>query len=182
MSNLREFACANERHPWDVRVKVGSERKFASSEKFAKVWQSSVSSKSGFFIAYSARGGTPFSFFAFVYWGEVALTLAIWLVLIAKNVFFVWFFILFAPRTGICSGIGSWRGSRTAPRASPRPSRVKVTPGVTAPSKINENRWKIDENQWKTMKIDEKRWRSNDFRWKKTMKINGNQLKSMKIN
>ena len=28
----------------------------------------------------------------------------------------------FAPRTGICSGIGSWRGSRTAPRASPRPS------------------------------------------------------------
>ena len=29
---LREFACANERHPWDVRVKVGSERKFASSD------------------------------------------------------------------------------------------------------------------------------------------------------
>ena len=37
--NLREFACANERHPWDVRGKVGSERKFASSEKFAKIHQ-----------------------------------------------------------------------------------------------------------------------------------------------
>ena len=34
--NLREFACANSRHPWDVRVNVGSERKFASSDKFAK--------------------------------------------------------------------------------------------------------------------------------------------------
>ena len=31
------------RHPWDVRVKVGSERKFASSDKFAKVRQISVS-------------------------------------------------------------------------------------------------------------------------------------------
>ena len=29
--NLREFACATEHHPWDVRVKVGSERKFALS-------------------------------------------------------------------------------------------------------------------------------------------------------
>ena len=40
--NLREFACANERHPWDVRVKVGSERKFASSDKLAKIRQLSV--------------------------------------------------------------------------------------------------------------------------------------------
>ena len=34
---LREFASANERHPWDVRGKVGSERKFATSERFAKI-------------------------------------------------------------------------------------------------------------------------------------------------
>ena len=33
--NLREFASANERHPWDVRGKVGSERKFATSDNFA---------------------------------------------------------------------------------------------------------------------------------------------------
>ena len=31
MGYLREFACANERHPGDVRVKVGSERQAASS-------------------------------------------------------------------------------------------------------------------------------------------------------
>ena len=38
---LREFACANERHPLDVRMKVGSERKVASSDNFAKFRQSS---------------------------------------------------------------------------------------------------------------------------------------------
>ena len=74
------------------------------------------------------------------YFEKIANTLAFWRQKTGKTIEFVWFFILFAPRTGICSGIGSWRGSRTAPRASPRPSRVKVTPGVTAPSKINENR------------------------------------------
>ena len=46
-NNLREFACANELHPWDVRVKVGSERKFATSDKDAKARQISVSSRSG---------------------------------------------------------------------------------------------------------------------------------------
>ena len=97
------------------------------------------------------------------YFEKIANTLAFWRQK-QQNHWIRMVFHAFCAQTGICSGIGSWRGSRTAPRASPRPSRVKVTPGVTAPSKINKNRWKIDENQWKPMKIDEKRWRSNDFR------------------
>ena len=56
MNNLREFGCANERHPWDVRGKVGSERKFASSDKRAKSRQISVSSRSWFLFGDSARG------------------------------------------------------------------------------------------------------------------------------
>ena len=57
--HLREFACANERHPGDVRVKVGSERKFASSDTRAKTRQKSVSSRSVVTIDYLARGGPP---------------------------------------------------------------------------------------------------------------------------
>ena len=57
--NLREFACANERHPWDVRGKVGSEWEFGTSEKVAKSRQKSVMSRSLFLFVYSARGTPP---------------------------------------------------------------------------------------------------------------------------
>ena len=81
---------------------------------------------------------------------------------------------------GFVQGSAPGEGPGQLPEPPLRPSRVKVTSRVTAPSKINENRWKINENRSKPMKIDEKRWRSNDFRWKKTMKINENQWKSIK--
>ena len=51
------MACANERHPWDVRGKVGSERKFATSERHAKIRQTSVISRSVVIKWDFARGG-----------------------------------------------------------------------------------------------------------------------------
>ena len=60
---LREFACANERHPWDVRVKVGSERKFASSDN-------RVISRSVVLFADSARGDPPDPLFSSGILGE----------------------------------------------------------------------------------------------------------------
>ena len=46
------MACANERHPWDVRGKVGSARKFASSDTRAKV---RLDRNRGFYLRNSAR-------------------------------------------------------------------------------------------------------------------------------
>ena len=43
---LFEGVACYERHPWDVRVKVGSERKFATSDKDAKTRQNPVSTRS----------------------------------------------------------------------------------------------------------------------------------------
>ena len=54
---LREFACATERHPWDVRVKVGSERKFATSEKRANFRPNPVSTKSYVLYYFFGRRG-----------------------------------------------------------------------------------------------------------------------------
>ena len=53
LMNWFEGVACYERHPWDVRGKVGSERKFASSDKFAKVqWYRDP----GFYLRNSARG------------------------------------------------------------------------------------------------------------------------------
>ena len=59
MVDLREFAFANERHPWDVRVKVGSERKFVTSDTVAKVRIISVVARSVVVLEDSTRGGPP---------------------------------------------------------------------------------------------------------------------------
>ena len=184
-----------------MRGKVGSERKFASSDKFAK---SRCRRDRGFYLGIPPAGTPKYWFLDRGIWAKknpitrpidcyldcerrryfekVANTLAFWRQKSRKAVN-SYAFSYFLRQYWYCPrGIGSWRGSRTAPRASPRPSRVKVTSGVTAPSKINENRWKIEENRWKLMKNDEKQWKlweNNENRWK-SMKINDNWCKSMK--
>ena len=154
-----EGVACYERHPWDVRGKVGSERKFGTSDRRAKF---RCRRDRGFYLGIPPAGTPKYWFLQRGIWAKknpiarpidcyldcerrryfekIAFSLAFWRQKRQKPLKSYCFFILFAPRTGICSGIGSWRGSRTAPRASPRPSRVKVTPGVTDPSKINENR------------------------------------------
>ena len=56
---MREFALCYSRHPWDVRVKGGSERKFVTSDKFAKIRIISVSVRSGVQHRGISPRGTP---------------------------------------------------------------------------------------------------------------------------
>ena len=54
-----EGVACYERHPWDVRGKVGSERKSRTSDKLAKIRQLSVGWRSVVIKWDSARGGPP---------------------------------------------------------------------------------------------------------------------------
>ena len=91
------------------------------------------------------------------YFEKIANTLAFWRQKRQKPLNSYGFFIHFAPRTGICSGIGSWRGSRTAPRASPQTFPSQSNSGGHCPL---QNQWKPMKNRWKPMKTVENRWKS----------------------
>ena len=60
IQDLFEGVACYERHPWDVRGKVGSERKFATSDKSAETRQSSpklgVAEIVGFIWGFRPRG------------------------------------------------------------------------------------------------------------------------------
>ena len=58
-TDLSEFACASERHPWDGRGKVGSERQFVTWDTAANFRQISVSSRSWFLFEEELRGPPP---------------------------------------------------------------------------------------------------------------------------
>ena len=149
-----------------MRGKVGSERKFASSDTVAKIrWYRDR----GFYLGIPPAGtpkywSVPRGIWAKKnhiarpidcyldcerrrYFEKIAFALAFWRQKRQKPLNSYGFSYFLRQELGFVRGSAPGEDPGQLPEPPLRPSRVKVTSRVTAPSKINENRRKIEENQ-----------------------------------